>query len=613
MAKRKSSSEAAKSGEAGASPGPVAGEPTPYLVLARKYRPQTFEDLIGQEAMVTTIRNAFRTGRIAQAFMLTGVRGVGKTTTARIMARAFNYERPGIDSPSVDMPEPGTHCQAIMESRHPDVLEMDAASNTGVDNIREMIESVRYKPLAARMKVYIIDEVHMLSKGAFNALLKTLEEPPPHVKFIFATTEIRKVPVTVLSRCQRFDLRRVEASQLIAHFERIAAAEGFEVEEEALRLIARAAEGSVRDGLSILDQAFASTEGKVEDQAVRDMLGLADRGRIFDLLELVLGGKTKEALQQVDGLIADGADPLELAGDLAECVNAVTRVRVGGAEAASEGLSNEERKRSADLAGRLGVALLSRAWQMLLAGHEEIARAAQAGMALEMLVVRMCHMASLPGPDEVIRRLGAQRGSAARPAESPPQREAEASFETEDMLASDEGAPDVASPDDYGAADAEFLDLESVPTHEDEMPLAPISDRPTTVPSAPKFQSFQELVDFVGSKRDALLKIELEERVRLVRFEPPKIEIALVEGASPNLVGDLSQKLQRWTGERWMVAVSREQGERPLGEVRREAIEAEIERVKKTAMLQATLAAFPDAEIVDVRPISQNDDESAAG
>ncbi len=608
MAKKKSDSTTSKdvpaiTGSVGVVLSSVKANAAAYVVLARKYRPQTFDDLIGQEAMVTTLRNAFRTGRIAQAYMLTGVRGVGKTTTARILARALNYERPGIDGPVIDMPELGTHCQAIIESRHPDVLEMDAASNTGIDNIREVIESVRYMPLAARMKVYIIDEVHMLSKGAFNALLKTLEEPPPHVKFIFATTEIRKVPVTVLSRCQRFDLRRVDAAALVAHYARIAKDLNFEIDDEALRLIARAAEGSVRDGLSILDQAFASAEGEVSGKAVRDMLGLADRGRIFDLLELVLGGKTKESLGSIDQLIAEGADPLETAGDLAECVNAVMRARVGGAEALSEGLSNEERTRASALAGKLGVALLSRAWQMLSQGHEEVARATNAVMALEMLVIRMCHMASLPSPDDVIRRLGEQRASSAAPQREEPRPEPQPDFEPEEAM----------SQEDYGGADPEMLDYDMAPPNEDEMPLAPMPPVSPAAPPAVHFNSFEELVAFVGSKRDALLKIDLEERVRLVRFEPPKIEIALVDGASSNLVGDLSQKLQRWTGERWMVAVSREPGQRPLGEVRREKLQVEIDRLKQTPMLKAAFAEFPDAEIVDIRPLSEADDgESAA-
>ena len=309
----------------------AASKAAPYVVLARKYRPSSFEGLIGQDAMVTTLKNAFATDRIAQGYMLTGVRGVGKTTTARILSRALNYERDGVDKPTFDMAEFGRHCAEIMEGRHPDVLEMDAASNTGVDNMREIIESARYKPLMARYKVYLIDEVHMLSKGAFNALLKTLEEPPGHVKFIFATTEVRKVPLTVLSRCQRFDLRRVEVPVLIEHFKKIVANEGGEAEDEALAVIARAAEGSVRDGLSLLDQALAMSAGKVQLERVRDMLGLADRGRIFDLLEKLLGGATAEALETFAALHRDGAEPGQILADLAEAVHTTTRAKTLGA------------------------------------------------------------------------------------------------------------------------------------------------------------------------------------------------------------------------------------------------------------------------------------------
>ena len=359
------------------------GEPpkaaAPYVVLARKYRPATFADLIGQEAMVTTLRNAFATDRIAQGYMLTGVRGVGKTTTARILSRALNYEAEGADKPTFDMPAYGRHCVEIMEGRHPDVMEMDAASNTGVDNIREIIESARYKPMMARYKVYLIDEVHMLSKGAFNALLKTLEEPPGHVKFIFATTEVRKVPLTVLSRCQRFDLRRVDVPVLAEHFRKIVANEGGDAEDEALALIARAAEGSVRDGLSLLDQALAMSAGKVGVERVRDMLGLADRGRIFDLLEKLLGGATAEALEAFARLHRDGAEPAQVLADLAEAVHIATRAKTLGPAAAGEGLSAEERRRAASLAERLSVAILTRAWQMLLKGLEEIAACAQPG------------------------------------------------------------------------------------------------------------------------------------------------------------------------------------------------------------------------------------------
>ena len=331
-----------------------SGPAKPYVVLARKYRPATFDDLIGQSAMVTTLRNAFASGRIAQGYMLTGVSGVGKTTTARILARALNYEAPGYDKPTIDMPPGvsglGVHCKDIMEGRHPDVLEMDAASNTGVDNIREIIESAQYTPLVARTKVFIIDEVHMLSKGAFNALLKTLEEPPAHVRFIFATTEIRKVPVTVLSRCQRFDLRRVEQPVLAEHFKKIVANEGARADSDALQLIARAAEGSVRDGLSILDQAIAMGEGHVTAEKVRDMLGLADRARIFDLAESLFRGDVAAALEGLSGLYRDGAEAGEVVSDLAEAVHAIARVKAVGEEPAGEGLTMEEKKRCSALA-----------------------------------------------------------------------------------------------------------------------------------------------------------------------------------------------------------------------------------------------------------------------
>ena len=388
---------------------PVVGKP--YVVLARKYRPQAFPDLIGQEAMVTTLRNAFASGRIAQGYMLTGVRGVGKTTTARILARGLNYEIDGQSTgPTVDMPVLGRHCADIVASRHPDVVEMDAASNTGIENIREIIESARYKPIVARTKVFIIDEVHMLSKSAFNALLKTLEEPPEHVKFIFATTEIRKVPVTVLSRCQRFDLRRVDVPVLAKHFKSIVANEGATADDEAINLIARAAEGSVRDGLSILDQGIAMSLGQpgasLTAAQVRDMLGLADRNRIFDLLEQLASGAISPALTALAGLNRDGAEPAQVLADLAEAVHQTARVKVVGAAAASEALSGEERRRAEQLARELSVPLLSRLWQMLLKGHEETARSGDPFAAAEMVLIRIAHTADLPSPDELIRVLG---------------------------------------------------------------------------------------------------------------------------------------------------------------------------------------------------------------
>ncbi len=400
MAKKKS--EIVKIEGAGAKA--VSGQP--YVVLARKYRPQSFKDLIGQEAMVKTLSNAFASGRIAQAYMLTGVRGVGKTTTARIIARALNYETDTVSAPTFAMTEIGRHCAEIMESRHPDVIEMDAASNTGVDNIRELIESARYRPLVARTKVFIIDEVHMLSKGAFNALLKTLEEPPEHVKFIFATTEIRKVPVTVLSRCQRFDLRRVDVPELAQHFKMIVANENATAADDALTFIARAAEGSVRDGLSLLDQAIAMGEGEVSTETVRAMLGLADRGRVFDLIEHVFRGDAKAALAGLDGLHRDGAEPGQVLADLAEAVHAAARCKVVGADAGAEGLSAEEKRRAMSLGERLSTPVLARAWQMLLKGGEETARAPNPRAAAEMVLIRLAHTADLPAPDELIRSLG---------------------------------------------------------------------------------------------------------------------------------------------------------------------------------------------------------------
>ncbi|MEQ1717449.1 MAG: DNA polymerase III subunit gamma/tau, partial [Hyphomicrobium sp.] len=446
----------------------------PYVVLARKYRPQTFEDLIGQDALVTTLKNAFAAGRIAQGYMLTGVRGVGKTTTARILARALNYEAPdlgkgAIDRPTIDMPGLGTHCAEIMEGRHPDVFEMDAASNTGVDNIREIIESAQYTPLVARTKVFIIDEVHMLSKGAFNALLKTLEEPPGHVKFIFATTEIRKVPVTVLSRCQRFDLRRVEQPVLVKHFQKIVTNEKSEADADALALIARAAEGSVRDGLSILDQAIAMGEGHVTAKSVRAMLGLADRARIFDLADALFKGDAAGALAGLKSLHHDGAEPGQIIADLAEAVHVVARIKAVGEEPAGDALSREEKQRGTELSGRLSMPYLARAWQMLLKGIEETQRAPQPYAAAEMVLIRLAYTADLPTPDDLIRTLGGgampTRHGAAPPPSNPPREERGPLNEVQGGPRATGAAAIEAPTDDIGGAEfraddgSEFGDL----------------------------------------------------------------------------------------------------------------------------------------------------------
>jgi DNA polymerase-3 subunit gamma/tau len=563
----------------------------PYLVLARKYRPQTFADLIGQDAMVRTLRNAFERGRIAQGYMLTGVRGVGKTTTARIIARALNYSKPGEElAPTIELPDFGEHCQAIMESRHVDVIEMDAASHTGIDDIREIIEAVRYKPAYARYKVFIIDEVHMLSKAAFNGLLKTLEEPPPHAKFIFATTEIRKVPVTVLSRCQRFDLRRVDVALLVEHFKRIVKAEKQKAEPEALALIARAAEGSVRDGLSILDQALSHGSGKVKAADVLAMLGLADRSRIYDLLDAVLGGKPKEAIALLEGLHADGADPLQVVSELAEVVHAASRIKVAGEESAST-LSASERTRASATADRLPMPALARAWQMLLKGLDEVARAPRAITATEMLLIRMSYAANLPPLDGLIQRLTEN-----------------SDVRTNRERGSNESPTLGNVPDSSGAPQARLLVSgggEAAP-FTDRMPEAEaiLETAVCEAPRAPKLDSFADVVALATERRDVRLKLALEDDVELVRFKQGHIELHLLTNASKTLTGNLSRRLREWTGERWIVSTTDERGEKPLGEVRRERQARMKEEARRHPTVQQVLQTFPDAQIATVHDLS---------
>ena len=604
MAKKKSGASDGVEGSGGTEPA------KPYVVLARKYRPATFDDLIGQSAMVTTLRNAFASGRIAQGYMLTGVRGVGKTTTARILARALNYEAPGYDKPTIDMPGLGVHCKDIMEGRHPDVLEMDAASNTGVDNIREIIESAQYTPFVARTKVFLIDEVHMLSKGAFNALLKTLEEPPAHVRFIFATTEIRKVPVTVLSRCQRFDLRRVEQPVLAEHFQKIVGAEGASADADALQLIARAAEGSVRDGLSILDQAIAMGEGHVTAAKVRDMLGLADRARIFDLAEALFRGDVAAALQSLSSLHRDGAEATEIVGDLAEAVHAIARVKAVGEEPAGEGLTAEEKARLSGLAGRLSMPYLSRAWQMLIKGFEETARAPNPRVAAEMVLIRLAYTSDLPTPDELIRTLGGGAAPVRRPALAP----------------GDGGTPDQRAPlnSRAGAPVAEIFDDDPSEAFEfdDGEPIADDEDRPASPVAASSAKSdprsFADVVALAGEKRDAMLKIHLEDNVSLVKFDAAagSIDLFLLPGAPPELANDLREKLNAWTTRRWLVVLSKEAGAPAIGAVRRQREAAELESLKTHPAVRAVLEAFPDAKIAEVRRIAgretDTDSESEA-
>ena len=568
-----------------------------YRVLARKYRPASFEDLIGQEAMVRTISNAFESGRIPQAWILTGVRGVGKTTTARILARAFNYEDEAGRHPTLDLEQEGTHCRAIIEGRHVDVVEMDAASHNSVDDVRQINDAVRYAPVSARYKVYILDEVHMLSGAAFNALLKTLEEPPPHAKFIFATTEIRKVPVTVLSRCQRFDLRRVDADVLIAHLAGIAAKEGIEAEQGALALIARAAEGSVRDSLSLMDQAIAHAAGPVRAEDVRQMLGLADRVRVVDLFEALMKGDIAAALTELRAQYDIGADPAVVLSDLAEFTHFVTRMKVVPAVGDDVSLSEAERVRGRAFAQQLSLRVLSRAWQMLLKGIGEVQSSGRPVAAAEMVLVRIAYAADLPTPDDVVRSLTENGGGAPARGGGGGGGAAAAA-----PVASSNFAPRFEAP--RGAPRAQIVASQPMPNQ------AP-ADRREEAEGQPAvaINSFAELIAFVAEKRDINAKMALERDVRLVRFEDGKLEIAVMPSAPKGLVHELQQKLSAWTNRRWIVVISKEQGAPTLREQANDRQAALRDEVMKDPLVQAVLKKFPGAKVGE---ITQTADEPAA-
>jgi DNA polymerase-3 subunit gamma/tau len=553
--------------QAAETPAPPA---SPYRVLARKYRPMRFEDLVGQEPMVRTLANSFSASRIHQAYILTGVRGVGKTTTARILARAFNYVLPGkIDRPSVEMPELGLHCQAIMESRHVDVIEMDAASHTGIDDVREIIENARYRPVSARTKVYIIDEVHMLSKQAFNGLLKTLEEPPEHVKFLFATTEIEKVPITVRSRCIRFDLRRIEAAPMVGHLRKICAAEGVAAEPEALALIARVAEGSLRDALSLLDQGIAhGGETGVTALAIRNMLGLSDRGEVIALFERIMRGQIAEALEIVRALHQAGAEAVDILIDLAEFCHFVTRAKIAPAATEDPAVSEVERERAQEFAGKLTVGVLARAWQILLKGVEDVKDSPRPLASAEMALIRLAYASDLPTPEETIRKLSqASEG----PRQAPP-------------LPSGGGGPRAS--------------MRLAATAPAPVASAPPSPSPAVVP---RLARFDDVVALARSKRDIQLVQSLERDVRLARFEQGSIAFTLVDGAESGLAQTLSRRLQEWTGERWMVALVPGSTAATLRET---AQAREAERTSNAAshpLVQKVLDRFKGARIVDVR------------
>ena len=564
----------------GATPAPAGA----YRVLARKYRPATFADLIGQEPMVRTLENAFDLDRIHQAYLLTGVRGVGKTTTARILARAFNYELPekGINKPTIHMDALGVHCQAIIESRHVDVLEMDAASHTGIDDVREIIDNARYRPVMARAKVYIIDEVHMLSKAAFNGLLKTLEEPPEHVKFIFATTEIEKVPVTVRSRCQRFDLRRIDAGLLAEHLRGICEKENVTIEQDALAMIARAAEGSVRDALSLLDQAIAygaahSAGGTIVADDLRLMLGVADKARVIDLFETVMAGDVANAIASLEDQYNGGADPAQVLLELAEFAHLATRLKLAPETAQSAALTPEEKRRGEEAAARLSVPALTRAWQILMKGVDELRGSQRPLAAADMVLVRLAYAADLPTPAEALRQLGF----------------------------GDANAPAPRSPKPAAPAPA----LRSQSAAQPAPRAAPVA-APTPQQQGVTIASFDALVAFAAEKRDMRLKIALESDMRLVRFEEGRIEFELAPGGARDLAATLMQKLQAWTGERWMVSIVAAGGAPTLKEQREAKEQERRSGLEADPLVASVLERFPGAQIVAVR---SKDDSGGAG
>jgi DNA polymerase-3 subunit gamma/tau len=563
---------------------------TSYRVLARKYRPQTFAEVIGQEAMVRTLSNAIATGRIAHAFILTGVRGVGKTTTARIIARALNCIGPdGTGGPTIAPCGECVNCRQIAEDRYVEVMEMDAASHTGVDDIRELTEGlIRNKPILGRYKVYIIDEVHMLSRNAFNALLKTLEEPPAHVIFVFATTEIQKVPITVLSRCQRFSLRRVPLDQLIAHYRRIAEAEAIAIEPAALGLIARAADGSVRDGLSLLDHASALAGGaEITEAAVRDMLGIADRNLVFDLFETVLKGDAAGALDRMDSLYQGGADPLMVLQDLLDLTHFVTRLKLAPEAGAGDPLEDGERERARPLAATLTMAVLARAWQMLLKGLEEVQAAPAPAQAAAMVLVRLAYVADLPVPADLVRALSAGAPTAPvadRTAGVPPAPAAPPVISGRDARGP---SPAIAAP---------ALAVAVVPTMTAPQPEAPPSAEHAAMP-----QSFAEVVALFDARREAVIAAHLKANVRLVGFEPGRIEIRPTEAAPGNLTNQLGQLLGEWTGSRWIVAVSQAEGAPTLAEAEAQRESTLRSEVAAHPLVRAVLDTFPGASIVAVR------------
>ncbi len=573
-------------GEPAAAPPPApTQESAAYTVIARKYRPQTFDDLYGQEAMVRTLRNAFASGRIAHAFMLTGVRGVGKTTTARLLARALNYQTDTVDTPTLDFKGEGVHCRSIIEGRHMDVLELDAASRTGVGDIRDLLEGVRYAPVEARYKVYIIDEVHMLSTGAFNALLKTLEEPPPHAKFIFATTEIRKVPVTILSRTQRFDLRRVEPDVLVKNLEMICENEGARVEAEGLMLIARAAEGSVRDGQSMLDQAIVQADAGVTVSAasIRDMLGLADRAQTISLFEQIMRGEAGPAIETFRALYGYGANPDQVVMDLLDHTHGASVAKAIGPQALV--LPKEQALRLAAVGSAVSAGTLSRIWQLTLKAYEEVRRAPDAAAAVDMALIRLAYAADLPGPEEALKRL--QAG---------------------DALAGGPGGPGAGGgPSGGGIGGGTAARGATNAVARQSMPQAQPSPEPMAV-----LQTFEDMLALIDRRRDVTLKMDVERYIRPISFRPGAIEYEPAPGAPANLAQRLVARLKDWTGERWLIAAQGGGGAESAWEKeKREQREVRVE-IEQDPFVQSVMVAFPGTEIIGIRNLAQPEPVEAA-
>ena len=551
-----------------------------YQVLARKYRPETFADLVGQDAMVRTLKNAFAADRIAQAFIMTGIRGTGKTTTARIIAKGMNCI--GIDGQGGPTTEPCGKCEncvAIMEGRHVDVMEMDAASRTGVGDIREIIESVHYRAASARYKVYIIDEVHMLSVNAFNALLKTLEEPPEHVKFIFATTEIRKVPVTVLSRCQRFDLRRIEPEDQIGLLRKIATAEGAEITDDALALITRAAEGSARDAQSLLDQAISHGAGETSADQVRAMLGLADRGRVLDLFDMILKGQAADALHELSSQYADGADPMAILRDLAEIAHWVSVIKITPDAAEDPTVSPDERTRGIAMADALAMRVLTRLWQMLLKALEEVAMAPNAMMAAEMAIIRLTHVADLPSVEDLVRKLDKETPPSGGPGGGGPR-----------------AAPAVNTAVQSSAVTATHSSPSGPSASAGGAVLAVANDE-----ALAHYPTFEHIVELIRRHRDVKLLVEVETGVRLAAYQPGRIEFVPAKGAPHDLAQRLGSRLQAWTGNRWAVTLVNEGGGETIAEVRDIETNALRDKAQAHPLVQAVLMKFPGARITDIR------------